>query len=111
MVTPSQFDYVIAGGGLQGSLLAFAISRLQPSAQVLLVEKQSQFCGNHTWSFHRSDLSDTTWEWFSELVDRQWDGYHVELGGVTRHIPIGYGSIFPTDLIKNYRRYGITRTT
>ena len=94
MVTANQFDYVIAGGGLQGSLLAFAISRLQPSAQVLLVEKQSQFCGNHTWSFHRSDLSDTTWEWFSELVDRQWDGYHVELGGVTRHIPIGYGSIF-----------------
>ncbi|MDG2014469.1 MAG: lycopene beta-cyclase CrtY [Pirellulaceae bacterium] len=98
MVSKSEFDFVIAGGGLQGSLLAFAISSLQPSARILLIEKQRQFCGNHTWSFHRSDLSDTTWKWFGGLVDKQWDGYHVELGGVTRHIPIGYGSVFSDQL-------------
>lgn len=98
MLKKTHFDFIIAGGGLQGCLLAYGICRQQPRANVLLVEKQPNLCGNHTWSFHRSDINASTWSWMEPLVDRYWQGYHVQLGGIRKEIPIGYGSIFAESL-------------
>lgn len=98
MLGVTKFDFIIAGGGLQGCLLAYGICKLQPNAKVMLLEKQAALCGNHTWSFHRTDVNPSTWSWMEALVDRYWQGYHVQLGGIRKTIPIGYGSIFSESL-------------
>ena len=103
MLSPSHFDFIIAGGGLQGCLLAYGIRKLQPQSSVLLVERQPTLCGNHTWSFHRTDLNATTWSWLEPLVDKYWSSYRIQIGGIQRNVPIGYGSIFSKSLADKIR--------
>jgi lycopene beta-cyclase len=105
MVANHQYDYVIAGGGLQGCLLLTAIQHHQPTASVAVVDRQDQLCGNHTWSFHRTDLSESTWRWFSELVDKLWPGYEVRFGGESQQRSLVYGTILSHQLRDKIERH------
>ena len=58
MTSAPEFDYGIVGGGLQGCLLAHALAWHRPEATVLLLEQADDLCGNHTWSFHETDIAD-----------------------------------------------------
>lgn len=87
------FDHVIVGGGLQGCLLAHAISHHRPDARVLLVERGDDLCGNHTWSFHESDIPDRARVWFDPLVAHRWPGYLVRFPGLSRRVGIPYATI------------------
>lgn len=93
MTANPAYDYVIAGGGLQGCLLLASLRHHQPHANVAIIDRQDQLCGNHTWSFHRSDLTPSTWGWFSELVDKLWPGYEVRFDNHVQKLNLGYGTI------------------
>ncbi|MEM9411190.1 MAG: lycopene beta-cyclase CrtY [Planctomycetota bacterium] len=95
-----QFDFIIVGGGLQGCLATHAIAHYQPEASLLLVEKNQNLCGNHTWSFLETDVNPESLEWFEKLIDKTWSRHHVKLGGQTRHIQVGYRSIFSSSLAR-----------
>jgi lycopene beta-cyclase len=71
------FDYVLVGGGLQGGLIALALRARQPDATVALVERDDRLGGNHTWCFHRHDLSQRARTWLEPLVVHRWPGYRV----------------------------------
>ncbi len=88
-----EFDYVIVGGGLQGCLLAHAITHHRPEARTVLVEKASELCGNHTWSFHESDVPTEARRWFEPLVAHRWPGYLVRFPGLSRRVEIPYATI------------------
>ena len=75
MKPPEKVDYVIVGGGLQGCLLTHAIARHQPGAAVVLIERANELCGNHTWSFHQTDVQEQARDWFDPLVTHRWPGY------------------------------------
>jgi lycopene beta-cyclase len=100
----NDFDYAVIGGGLQGCLMLHAIGHRQPDAKVLLVERDDALCGNHTWSFHRSDVSDSAQGWFSDLVDFSWDSYEVRLGDFVRRVNVPYGSIASESLANRTER-------
>ena len=87
------FDHVIVGGGLQGCLLAHAIACRRPRARVLLVEKAAEICGNHTWSFHESDVPEEARPWFEPLVAHRWPAYLVRFPGLSRRVGIPYATI------------------
>jgi len=87
------YDLVIVGGGLQGCLLAHAVAHHRPAAGVLLVERGSDLCGNHTWSFHESDIPDHARAWFDPLVAHRWPGYRVRFPGLSRRVGIPYATI------------------
>jgi|LakMenEpi03Aug12_release.lakeMendotaPanAssembly.Ray.scaffolds.fasta_scaffold269736_2 lycopene beta-cyclase len=87
------FDYVIVGGGLQGCLLAHALAWHRPEAAVLLVERSAELCGNHTWSFHATDIAAAAWAWIDPLVACRWPGYRVRFPGLTRRVNIPYATI------------------
>jgi len=93
MTIARAFDYVIVGGGLQGCLLAHAIAHHRPAARVLLVEQADELCGNHTWSFHASDIPPQTRAWFDPLVTKTWPGYLVKFPGLSRRVGIPYETI------------------
>jgi lycopene beta-cyclase len=93
-MTPApDFDYAIVGGGLQGCLLAHALAWHRPEAAVLLVERATTLCGNHTWSFHETDVAGQARDWFDPLVAHRWPGYRVRFPGFSRRIGIPYATI------------------
>lgn len=87
------FDYVIVGGGLQGCLLAHALAWHRPDATVLLLEQAAELCGNHTWSFHETDISAAARAWIDPLVACRWPGYRVRFPGLVRRVNIPYATI------------------
>lgn len=88
-----EFDYAIVGGGLQGCLLAHALAWHRPEASVLLVERADELCGNHTWSFHETDVADDAGGWVDPLVAHRWPGYRVRFPGLSRRVMIPYATI------------------
>ena len=88
-----QFDYVLAGGGLQSGLIALALRHLRPTARVAVVERDSALGGNHTWSFHAADVPPGAWPVVAPLVGASWPGYRVHFPGHSRTVRTGYHSI------------------
>jgi len=93
MTPADKVDYAIVGGGLQGCLLAHAILSHQPGSSVLLVERSDDLCGNHTWSFHQTDVPEHARFWFDPLVTSRWSGYRVTFPGLSRRVAIPYATI------------------
>lgn len=93
MKTVDRFDYVIVGGGLQGCLLTHALAKRKPDAAVLLLERGDQLCGNHTWSFHESDIPPSARSWFDPLIEHRWPAYSVRFPEFTRRVTIPYATI------------------
>jgi len=93
MTSAPEFEYVIVGGGLQGCLLAHALAWHRPEAAVLLVERGRELCGNHTWSFHETDVAERARGWFDPLVAHRWPGYRVRFPGLSRRVKIPYATI------------------
>jgi lycopene beta-cyclase len=88
-----KFDYILVGGGLQSGLLALAIRHHQPHARLLLLERDADLGGNHTWSFHATDLPESSVEWGRSLAQWTWSGYSVKFLGCERRIDLPYCSL------------------
>lgn len=93
MTSAPEFDYGIVGGGLQGCLLAHALAWHRPEANVLLLERADELCGNHTWSFHETDVAEQAKSWFDPLVVHRWPGYRVRFPALSRRVEIAYATI------------------
>ncbi|MEM7782293.1 MAG: lycopene beta-cyclase CrtY [Planctomycetota bacterium] len=91
------YDYVICGGGLQGCLAVAAIRHYQPDAAVLLIE-QNEIAGNHTWSFHHSDIESENVSWLEPLIDHRWNSYQVRFNECERDVAISYCTILSGSL-------------
>lgn len=87
------YDLILAGGGLANGLIAWRISQLKPHWNILLLEQGERLGGNHTWSFHRHDLSEAQHQWMSPLVCHQWPAYRVRFPEHQRTVTGGYLSI------------------
>lgn len=92
-----EYDFLIAGGGLQAGLLALAIGNHQPDARVLILEKNDRLFGNHTWSFHDSDVSKSV-TWLKAVSCRHWPAYKVKFPGCEKRINLGYSSFSSAQL-------------
>jgi len=84
--------YVVAGGGLAGSLIALAVGQ-RGRARVTLIERDETLGGNHTWSFHDGDLEQEEHAWLEGLVSCRWPRYQVQFPGGARTIESGYATI------------------
>ena len=88
-----ELAYAIAGGGLQGTLLALAIRARQPEARIALIERDSLLGGNHLWSFHASDVPEEARALVEPLVVRRWPAYRVAFPDGARTLALPYASI------------------
>jgi len=86
-------EVVIAGGGLAGSLAAWRLAITRPDVRVQLIERGATLGGNHTWSFHDTDLIAAARAWLDPLVIARWPEYHVRFPTHTRTVPGAYASI------------------
>ncbi len=91
------YDLVLAGGGLANGLLAWRLRSLRPELRVLLLEGGDHIGGNHTWSFHDSDLTPSQLAWIAPLISTRWPRYDVAFPDLARTLEGGYASIASSD--------------
>ncbi len=70
-------DVLIVGGGLAGSLAAWRLHATRPERSVCLLETGDTLGGNHTWSFHATDLSPSALAFMAPLITHRWPRYEV----------------------------------
>jgi len=96
----SEYDYILVGGGLQSGLIALALRHHQPESRVLMVERDSHLCGNHTWSFHPNDVGASASPWVEAAVEVRWPQYRVRLDQFKKRVDLCYASISSSHFAK-----------
>ena len=94
----SDSDVLLVGGGLANCLIALRLHALRPELKLTLLEAGPAPGGNHTWSFHGSDLRPAEREWLLPLADHGWSHYEVCFPERQRRIDGRYYTLSSTKL-------------
>lgn len=86
-------DLVIAGGGLSGSLIAWRLAQKRPDLRFLLLEGGETLGGNHTWSFHGTDVPPETYQWIEPIIVHRWEGQEVRFPHYHRSLRTPYCTV------------------
>ena len=84
---------VLVGGGLANCLLALRLKAVRPDLRLTLLESAGTLGGNHTWSFHSTDVSGAILAWLQPLASCSWPHYDVRFPGRERRLQGGYHSL------------------
>jgi lycopene beta-cyclase len=84
---------IIAGGGLWGGLIAYALSTHRPEIEYHLYERGKQLGGNHTWCFHEADLDGEGMAFIRPFIHRSWEDYDVCFPGLKRRVALKYHAL------------------
>lgn len=84
---------LLAGGGLANCLLALRLQALRPDVTLTLLEAGDRLGGNHTWSFHGTDVPAATLAWLAPLASYRWAHYDVRFPGRERRLEGSYHSL------------------
>lgn len=87
------YDLILVGAGLANGLIALRLQQQQPDMRILLIDAAPQAGGNHTWSFHNDDLTESQHRWIAPLVVHHWPSYQVRFPKRRRKLNSGYFSI------------------
>ncbi len=96
-MSPPVLDLVLVGGGLANGLLAWRLVMTRPDISFVILEAGSVLGGNHTWSFHGTDVTRAQLEWLWVLCSKSWPSHDVAFSGEPRRIGGGYHSIKSED--------------
>lgn len=84
---------VIAGAGLAAALIARRVGLADPDAEITIVEAGERPFGEHTWSFHDTDVDRADQEWLAPFVACRWDSQSVVFPSYSRSFACGYASL------------------
>lgn len=86
-------DVIFAGGGLASALSAFRLRLARPELQIAVIEAGETLGGNHTWSFHGSDLTPEQMAWIAPFIAFSWPSQAVRFPKFSRALPFAYHSV------------------
>lgn len=95
---------ILVGGGLANGLLADRLRATRPEVEFVVLEAGDSLGGNHTWSFHGTDVTSSQLEWLRPFCGGEWDSHDVQLPGVKRTIAGSYHSIRSEDFNRVLRQ-------
>jgi len=90
-------DLILVGGGLANGLLAWRLLLTRPEVTFAVIEAGPTLGGNHTWSFHGTDVTRAQLEWLWVLASKSWPSHDVIFKTGDRRIGGGYHSIRSED--------------
>jgi lycopene beta-cyclase len=99
----SDADVLLVGGGLANGLCALALRARHPGLRLAMIEGGSALGGNHTWSYHGTDLDDESSALVAPLVERRWDQVAVAFPDHERRLPISYHAFTSSSLDRAVR--------
>ncbi len=85
-------ELIIVGGGLAAALIAKRLTS-RHRTQVLIVEASAQPFGDHTWSFHASDVGTEDHDWLEPLIAHRWKAQTVRFPAYERDLNSGYATL------------------
>jgi lycopene beta-cyclase len=91
--TPADCDVIFAGGGLASALAAYRLVTARPDLRVVVVEAGERLGGNHTWSFHGTDLTADQRGWLAPFIAHSWASQAVRFPTFSRSFGSAYHSI------------------
>lgn len=89
----NHIDVAIAGGGLAGVFIACRLKALRPELAVALFESGETLGGNHTWSFHETDVAAAARDWLAPFIAHRWSRQRVRFPDYDREIETPYCAI------------------
>lgn len=92
-MTTGPVDIALVGGGLANTLIALRLGALRPELSLAVIERDTRLGGEHTWSFHATDLTADQRAWTDHLVVHRWPRQEVRFPAYTRTLGLGYRSI------------------
>ncbi len=98
-----KLDLILVGGGLANGLVADRLAATRPELSFVVLELGATLGGNHTWSFHGSDVTQAQRGWLARFCGGDWESHDVNLPGVTRRIGGSYHSIRSEDFDRQLR--------
>ncbi|MBY0422296.1 MAG: NAD(P)-binding protein, partial [Parvularculaceae bacterium] len=93
MTSQKPIDVAIAGGGLAGTLIALRLRQQRPELSVAVIERDEKLGGEHTWSFHETDVSPEQRRFLAPLIGRRWPRQSVRFPRHQRTLETPYCSI------------------
>ncbi len=84
---------ILVGGGLANGLIAYRLLQKRPEIDLIVLERGDSLGGNHTWSFHETDVEPETLDWLKPLVVQRWSGQSVAFPSIARQFTTPYCSI------------------
>lgn len=84
---------MLAGGGLANGLIALRLMAERPDVRLTLLESADRIGGNHTWSFHSTDVAPAVLAWLRPLASYSWPHYDVRFPSRERRLQGGYHSM------------------
>ncbi len=91
------WDLIIVGGGLSGTVVAYFLAQDLPHLRVLLVDDGTARGQSHTWSCHKGDLSAAAYLKLKPFLSKEWPSYQVSFPGQTRTLDLPYCSMRSED--------------
>jgi lycopene beta-cyclase len=89
----SHWPLILVGAGLASALIAQRLSGRGEAPKILMLEGSDAPFGEHTWSFHISDLAAEDLAWINPLVAHRWTGQSVRFQGYCRDLNSGYACL------------------
>ncbi|MFG1359436.1 lycopene beta-cyclase CrtY [Xanthobacter pseudotagetidis] len=86
-------DILLVGGGLANGLIAARLAERRPQLRIQVLEAGEALGGNHTWSFHGSDVDAANADFLAPFLAASWRGTDVHFPGHSRRLPGDYASI------------------
>ena len=90
MTAPS---VILVGAGLASALIAQRLSVRPDPPAILMLEASDHPFGEHTWSFHLTDVADADMDWLTPLIAKRWQGQEVRFPKFDRRLNSGYASL------------------
>ncbi len=90
---PADCDVIFAGGGLSSAMAAFRLAEARPELRVAIIEAGETLGGNHTWSFHTTDVTPEQYTWLAPFIAHRWASQAVRFPAFERTLACGYNSI------------------
>lgn len=86
-------DVLLVGGGLANALIAWRLLVERPELDVRIVERGETLGGNHTWSFHDTDVPAEVMAWLQPFITASWKRQSVHFPGHSRTLDVPYHAI------------------
>lgn len=94
----SEFDVILVGGGLANGLIADRLTTKRPDIRVLIVEADARLGGDHTWSYHQTDVTPEQDSWLQTIGQSAWSSQEVRFPSYSRPLSTGYRTIVSAGL-------------